>query len=312
MCRGEGASKGAGLADRPITMVVPFAPGGVYDTLGRVYAAGLSEILGQQVIVENVPGAGGMTGATRVARADPDGYQFLFGGESPNAQVQLLHKARPMTAPAISLPSRWSPNSPWSSPPAAAFRPATSRIHRLRESEPGQDAIRLARHRQRLASACALFERRDRRQGHPRSLSRAWPGDAGFARRPHRLHVSDDHDRHGADRGAPGQAPAVLGRERSPGLPDIADRRGAGAQRISKPMAGMPCSCPRQRRRRSSTSSMLRRWRPWMSPRYSGVCANSARRAAAGPSLAAISAELRRSRDQEWGAAVKAAGLTAE
>lgn len=80
---------------RPVTMVVPFAPGGVYDTLGRVYAAALSEILGQQVIVENVPGAGGMTGATRIARADPDGYQFLFGGESPNTQVQLLHKEPP-------------------------------------------------------------------------------------------------------------------------------------------------------------------------------------------------------------------------
>jgi tripartite-type tricarboxylate transporter receptor subunit TctC len=80
---------------RPVTMVVPFAPGGVYDTLGRVYAAALSGILGQQVVVENVPGAGGMTGGTRIARAEPDGYQFLFGGESPNSQVQLMHKQPP-------------------------------------------------------------------------------------------------------------------------------------------------------------------------------------------------------------------------
>jgi tripartite-type tricarboxylate transporter receptor subunit TctC len=77
---------------RPVTMVVPFAPGGVYDTMGRVYAAALSDILGQQVVVENLPGAGSMTGAARVSRADPDGYQMLFGGESPNAQVQLMHK----------------------------------------------------------------------------------------------------------------------------------------------------------------------------------------------------------------------------
>jgi len=84
--------------DRTITMVVPFAPGGVYDTLGRVYAAALSDILGRQVIVENVPGAGSMTGATRVARADPDGYQILFGGESPNGQAQLLHKTPPYDA----------------------------------------------------------------------------------------------------------------------------------------------------------------------------------------------------------------------
>ncbi len=80
---------------RPVTMVVPFAPGGVYDTLGRVYAAALSDILGQQVVVENVPGAGGMTGASRIMHAAPDGYQFLFGGESPNTQVQLLHKNPP-------------------------------------------------------------------------------------------------------------------------------------------------------------------------------------------------------------------------
>jgi len=86
----------ANAADWPthtVTMVVPFAAGGVYDTLGRVYAAALSDRLGAQVIVENVPGAGSMTGAARVARADPDGYQILFGGESPNSQVQLLHKA---------------------------------------------------------------------------------------------------------------------------------------------------------------------------------------------------------------------------
>ena len=54
---------------RPVTMVVPFAPGGVYDTLGRVYAAALSDVLGQQIVVENVPGAGSMTGAARVSRA---------------------------------------------------------------------------------------------------------------------------------------------------------------------------------------------------------------------------------------------------
>ena len=74
-------------------MVVPFAPGGVYDTIGRVYAAALADILATPVVVENVPGAGSMTGSTRVARADPDGYQLLLGGESSNAQVQLLHNA---------------------------------------------------------------------------------------------------------------------------------------------------------------------------------------------------------------------------
>src|SRR5262249_44837803 len=56
------------------------------------YAARLSEILGQQVIVENVAGAGGMTGSARVAKAPPDGYQLVFGGVSTHAQAQLLYK----------------------------------------------------------------------------------------------------------------------------------------------------------------------------------------------------------------------------
>jgi len=84
---------------RPVTMVVPFAPGGVYDTFGRVYAASFTELLHQQVIVENVPGAGGMAGAARIARAEPDGYAFLFGGESPNSQSPLVNKA-PLYDPA--------------------------------------------------------------------------------------------------------------------------------------------------------------------------------------------------------------------
>src|SRR5258707_8534061 len=58
---------------RPVTMVVPFAAGGPADTVGRILTQRLSEVLGQQVVVENVGGAGGMTGSDRVAKAAPDG-----------------------------------------------------------------------------------------------------------------------------------------------------------------------------------------------------------------------------------------------
>ena len=51
---------------RPITMVIPFAAGGPTDVLGRVVAAKMSDILGQQIVIENATGAGGMTGANRV------------------------------------------------------------------------------------------------------------------------------------------------------------------------------------------------------------------------------------------------------
>ena len=77
---------------RPLTMVVPFAAGGGADVMGRILAARLAEVLGQQVIVENAGGAGGMNGAYRVAKAAPDGYQFVLGTNGTHAQNQSLYK----------------------------------------------------------------------------------------------------------------------------------------------------------------------------------------------------------------------------
>ncbi len=76
---------------RPVTMVVGFAPGGGTDVLGRIVGRRLSEVLGQQVIIENVGGAGGMVGSARVARAAPDGYQFVLGSTA-DAINQTLYK----------------------------------------------------------------------------------------------------------------------------------------------------------------------------------------------------------------------------
>src|SRR5882757_138400 len=77
---------------RAVTMVVPFAAGSSSDTAGRVLAVGLSEALGQQVIIENVAGGGGMTGTARVAKATPDGYQFVFASVDSMAIVPTMHK----------------------------------------------------------------------------------------------------------------------------------------------------------------------------------------------------------------------------
>ena len=88
----------AGAQDWPtraVTMVVPYAAGGPVDTLGRILAARLSDILGQQVVVENVAGAGGMTGSSRVAKAPPDGYTVLLSGSAVLAINQPLYK-RPL------------------------------------------------------------------------------------------------------------------------------------------------------------------------------------------------------------------------
>src|SRR5262249_40340243 len=101
---------------RPVTMVVPFAAGSASDSLARVLAARMSELLGQQVVIENIGGAGGRTGEFRggrgcpggeqivvggaggrngvagVAKASPDGYQFVLGGIDTFAQNQTLYK----------------------------------------------------------------------------------------------------------------------------------------------------------------------------------------------------------------------------
>jgi len=77
---------------RPVTMVVTFAAGSSDDVLARILSPRLSELLGQQVIIENVGGAGGMTGASRVAKAAPDGSQFVIGGIGTFAANQTLYK----------------------------------------------------------------------------------------------------------------------------------------------------------------------------------------------------------------------------
>src|SRR5215210_6443400 len=78
--------------NRPLTMVAPFAAGGSTDAIARIVADGLSSQLQQPVIVENIGGAGGMTGANRVAKATPDGYQFVLGNVGTHAQNQSLYK----------------------------------------------------------------------------------------------------------------------------------------------------------------------------------------------------------------------------
>jgi tripartite-type tricarboxylate transporter receptor subunit TctC len=67
---------------RPVTMVVPFPPGGSSDTIGRIVATRLSERLGQPVLIENIGGAGGVIGTARVVRATADGHTVLLGSGS--------------------------------------------------------------------------------------------------------------------------------------------------------------------------------------------------------------------------------------
>ncbi len=80
---------GQGYPNKPITFVVPYAAGGPSDLIARLVSRSLSETLGQQIVIENVAGAGGTTGAARVAKSAPDGYTLLIHHVALSAGASL-------------------------------------------------------------------------------------------------------------------------------------------------------------------------------------------------------------------------------
>ena len=91
---GAAHAQGAASSSRPITLVVPFAAGGGVDTVARILAEKLTDKLGQTVLVENRPGAGGMVGIDYVARAAPDGHTILLM-DIAAVLIKWLHKNVP-------------------------------------------------------------------------------------------------------------------------------------------------------------------------------------------------------------------------
>lgn len=86
-----GTSALAAYPDKPVTIVVPYAPGGATDSTARILAQALQARAGQSFIVENAPGGGTTLGAGKVARASGDGYTLLFGGLSANVLAPQLY-----------------------------------------------------------------------------------------------------------------------------------------------------------------------------------------------------------------------------
>ncbi|MBC9205376.1 tripartite tricarboxylate transporter substrate binding protein [Roseomonas aerophila] len=86
------AAAQAAWPTRPVRMVVPFAAGGATDLSSRVVAQKLSELLGQPIVIENRPGAGGTLGVDNIAKSAPDGYSFAISGLSTTALAMGLYK----------------------------------------------------------------------------------------------------------------------------------------------------------------------------------------------------------------------------
>lgn len=78
--------------DRIITLVSPFPPGGPSDTTARMIVGPMAKALGQQIVIENVTGAGGTIGTNRVAKAKPDGYTLAVSGSGTQAAAEFLNK----------------------------------------------------------------------------------------------------------------------------------------------------------------------------------------------------------------------------
>jgi tripartite-type tricarboxylate transporter receptor subunit TctC len=80
---------------RPISLIVPFAPGGGVDASARIQAQAMSQRLGQPIVVENIGAAAGTVGSARVAKAEPDGYTLLIGNSGTHAYSQSVRKNPP-------------------------------------------------------------------------------------------------------------------------------------------------------------------------------------------------------------------------
>jgi tripartite-type tricarboxylate transporter receptor subunit TctC len=172
-------------------MVVTFPAGSGSDVLARILGPNLSEFLGQQVIIENVGGAGGITAAYRVARAAPDGYQFVLGGTDTFAQSQTLYKNPPYSATTDFAPVALIVEQPFLLVTHNDF-PANNLPEFIAYAKTNQSKMQFGSAGPASGSyLTCTYLNSDRRHRHARSLSRRPARAAGFNGRPARLLLSN-------------------------------------------------------------------------------------------------------------------------
>jgi len=133
--------------DHKIRMIVPFAAGGPTDVIGRLVAERLSEVLGQQVYVENLPGAGGNLGVETAKRAAPDGYTIVVVLDRLHHQSDHVHDHRLRSAQGFcaDLPGRGIAQRDHRAPFRAGEKP--QRADRFHQGQSRQIQLRPAKHR---------------------------------------------------------------------------------------------------------------------------------------------------------------------
>ena len=201
------AAHAADWPTRPLTMINPFAPGGPNDVVARLFAQRMGEILGQSVIVENVGGAGGMNGASRVAKAEPDGYTFLQGTVGTQAQNQTLYKK-----PAYNAATDFAPVTLVIEAPlvlvARQDLPVKDMTEFVAYAKANKDKMQFASAGTGSAIhlGCALMNMVTGIDITHVPYRGANPAMQDLIERPHRLPVRHHHHRQGADRRRHGQA----------------------------------------------------------------------------------------------------------
>ena len=176
--------------NRPIRLVIPYAPGGPVDIVGRVTGLKLTEALGQQVIIDNRAGAGGNIALDIVAKATPDGYTLLMGANGPIAINPSLYPNMPVDTGKRSGAISMVASSAMilvahPSVPAGSVRELVA----LAKAQAGQHQLRLLRQRLHCAPVeRALQEHGGRRHG-ARALQRCGTRAHRSRRRPGSDHV---------------------------------------------------------------------------------------------------------------------------
>ena len=208
-------------------MVAPFAAGGSTDAIARIVAEGLSTQLHQPVIVENIGGAGGMTGANRVAKAAPDGYQFVLGNVGTHAQNQTLYKA-PLYNAVTDFAPVGADHGPVAGPGDAQGSAAqqSSGVHRLRHGRTRRscNSARAASAAPIISPACCSTRRSASTSrtcpiaAAGRRCRTCWPAGSTISARARRR-------RSRRSPATPIKTLAILEQERSPALPDLPSAR---------------------------------------------------------------------------------------